>query len=97
MRGDFFDLTHEEAKAALGMGKDEPLVVSFWGSLGASTMNGQMLDFFKKEKEDGYPFYHIHAVGGRGWGDYAAGRCRRQVSPGSHKRMSEVYFTTWRW
>ena len=67
VRGDFFDLTHEEAKAALGMGKDEPLVVSFWGSLGASTMNGQMLDFFKKEKEDGYPFYHIHAVGGRGW------------------------------
>ena len=84
VRGDFFDLTHEEAKAALGMGKDEPLVVSFWGSLGASTMNGQMLDFFKKEKEDGYPFYHIHAVGGRGW-ETMQQEMQKAGLPGSHK------------
>ena len=84
VRGDFFDLTHEEAKAALGMGKDDPLVVSFWGSLGASTMNRQMLDFFKKEKEDGYPFYHIHAVGGRGW-ETMQQEMQKAGLPGSHK------------
>ena len=67
VRGDFFNLTHDEAKAALGLGAEEPLVVSFWGSLGASTMNRQMLDFFEKEKADGYPFRHIHAVGSGNW------------------------------
>ena len=67
MRGDFFEKTHDEAKAALGIEPEEPLVVSFWGSLGASTMNRQMLDFFEKEKEDGYPFRHIHAVGSGSW------------------------------
>lgn len=67
VRGDFFEKTHDEAKAALSIAPEEPLVVSFWGSLGASTMNEQMLDFFAREKADGYPFRHIHAVGSRGW------------------------------
>ena len=67
VRGDFFEKTYDEAKAALGIEPEEPLVVSFWGSLGASTMNRQMLDFFEKEKEDGYPFRHIHAVGSGSW------------------------------
>ena len=67
VRGDFFDRSHDEAKAALGIPAEQPLVVSFWGSLGASTMNRQMLDFFEREKADGYPFRHIHAVGSRGW------------------------------
>lgn len=67
VRGDFFDLTREEAKAALGIPVSQTLVVSFWGSLGASTMNRQMLDFFRREKEDGFPFYHIHAAGSGSW------------------------------
>ena len=67
VRGDFFEKTHDEAKAALGIEPEEPLVVSFWGSLGASTMNRQMLDFFEKEKEDGYPFRHIHGGGSGSW------------------------------
>ena len=95
VRGDFFDLTHEEVKAALGMGKDEPLVVSFWGSLGASTMNRQMLDFFKKEKEDGYPFYHIHAVGGRGWETMQ--QEMQKVSRAATSWMCGSIFTTWPW
>ena len=67
VRGDFFDMTHDEAKASLGIPAEQPLVVSFWGSLGASTMNRQMLDFFEKERSDGYPFRHIHAAGDRSW------------------------------
>ena len=66
VRGDFFELTKEEARAALGYTDRKPLVVSFWGSLGASTMNANMLDFFVREKEAGFPFHHIHAVGSRG-------------------------------
>ena len=67
VRGDFFDLTREEARAKLGLTDDRPLLVSFWGSLGASTMNEKMLDFFAREVAEGQPFHHIHAVGSSGW------------------------------
>ena len=67
VRGDFFDLTREEARAALGLSDERPLLVSFWGSLGASTMNEKMLDFFAAEVAEGQPFHHIHAVGASGW------------------------------
>ena len=67
VRGDFFTLSKAEAREKLGLTDDKPLVVSFWGSLGASTMNRNMLDFFAREKAEGFPFHHIHAVGDRGW------------------------------
>lgn len=66
VRGDFFALTKEEAKKQLGVADGRPLIVSFWGSLGASGMNRQMADFFALEaaKE---PFHHIHAAGKNGY------------------------------
>ena len=66
VRGDFFDLTKEEAKSRLGLNDGRPLIVSFWGSLGASGMNRQMADFLALEaaKE---PFHHIHAAGKNGY------------------------------
>ena len=67
VRGDFFDLTRDEARAKLGLTDGNPLLVSFWGSLGASTMNEKMLDFFACETADGQPFHHIHGVGSSGW------------------------------
>ncbi len=62
VRGDFLALTKEEAKRQLGLDDERPLVVSFWGSLGASGMNRQMVDFLALEtaKE---PFHHIHGAG----------------------------------
>ena len=66
VRGDFFDLTKEEAKRALRVDDGRPLIVSFWGSLGASGMNRQMADFLALEaaKE---PFHHIHGAGNSGY------------------------------
>ena len=66
VRGDFFVLTKEEAKSRLGLNDGRPLIVSFWGSLGASGMNRQMADFLALEaaKE---PFHHIHAAGKTGY------------------------------
>lgn len=66
VRGDFFELTKEEAKRKLGIDDGRPLIVSFWGSLGASGMNRQMADFLALEaaKE---PFHHIHAAGEAGY------------------------------
>jgi UDP-N-acetylglucosamine--N-acetylmuramyl-(pentapeptide) pyrophosphoryl-undecaprenol N-acetylglucosamine transferase len=67
VRGDFFELTREEARQKLGLTDDRPLIVSFWGSLGASGMNAKMLDFFRRERDSGEPFHHVHAVGKTGW------------------------------
>ena len=67
VRGDFFELTKAQARQKLGYTDDKPLVVSFWGSLGASTMNERMLAFFEREKQDGFPFHHIHAAGRNDW------------------------------
>ena len=67
VRGDFFRLTKAEARKKLGFDDDAPLVVSFWGSLGASHMNEAMVDFFRREDAEGYPFRHIHAAGKGSW------------------------------
>lgn len=66
VREDFFRLTKEEAKRQLGVDDGRPLIVSFWGSLGASGMNRQMADFLALEavKE---PFHHIHGAGKSGY------------------------------
>ncbi|MBR3641620.1 MAG: glycosyltransferase, partial [Oscillibacter sp.] len=58
VREDFFALTKEEAKARLGADDGRPLIVTFWGSLGASGMNAAMADMLALEaaKE---PFRHI--------------------------------------
>ena len=49
VREDFFTLTKEAAKEKLGVNDGRPLIVSFWGSLGASGMNAQMADMLALE------------------------------------------------
>ena len=65
VRGELFARTKAEAKAALGMDDGRPLVVSFWGSLGASGMDTHMASMLAAEAED-EPFWHIHASGEKG-------------------------------
>lgn len=71
VRGDFFAHTKEEARNLLGIHDERPLIVSFWGSLGASGMNRQMVDFLALEaaKE---PFHHIHGAGRSGYAEMQA-------------------------
>jgi len=74
VRGDFFRMTKREAKKTLHMDDGRPLIVSFWGSLGAAEMNRQMAEFMALEA-DGRPFHHVHgagAVGARHMGEYLA-------------------------
>ena len=66
VRGEFFTRTKEQAKRELGVTDGRPLVVSFWGSLGASGMNRQIADFIALESKDA-PFYHIHSAGKSGF------------------------------
>ena len=75
VRGDFFTYTKKEAKERLGIADGRPLIVSFWGSLGAAVMNRQTAEFLALEAADGCPFHHIHAagvVGSRQMAEYLA-------------------------
>ena len=62
VRGDFFQLTKKEAKQTLGLDDGRPLIVSFWGSLGASEMNRQIAHFMALETKE-RPFHHVHGAG----------------------------------
>ena len=66
VRREFIYGDRAAARKELGIG-DEPLVLSAFGSLGAKVMNQTMAELFRLEKEDGYPFHHIHATGSFGW------------------------------
>ncbi|MCD7948408.1 MAG: undecaprenyldiphospho-muramoylpentapeptide beta-N-acetylglucosaminyltransferase [Oscillospiraceae bacterium] len=63
VRAEFFRYTRKEARAQLGVDDARPILLSFFGSLGAEVMNGYMEDFFRREQEHGYPYHHIHSVG----------------------------------
>lgn len=63
IRGAFFELTRQQARQALGIQDDRPLVLSYWGSLGADVMNGYMVDYFRLAAGEGAPFHHIHGAG----------------------------------
>lgn len=79
VREDFFETTREEARRRLNLTGDKPLLVSFWGSLGASVMNGHMADFIARECAEGAGFYHIHGAG-NGYGTLTATLKDRGVS-----------------
>ena len=75
VRGDFFRLTKKQAKQKLGMDDGRPLIVSFWGSLGATEMNREMAEFLALESKNGVPFHHVHGAGTVGckhMGEYLA-------------------------
>ena len=63
VRGDFFRYTRQEARARLGFDDERPLLLSYWGSLGAEVMNQKMVDFIAKECYEGAPWRHIHGAG----------------------------------
>lgn len=63
VRGDFFRYTRQQARAQLGLTDGRPLLLSFFGSLGAGHMNEHMSQFFRLEEQAGFPFYHIHGAG----------------------------------
>lgn len=63
---DFFYQSKAQARRTLGL-DDRPLVVSYWGSLGAREMNKKIARFMALECKNGLPFQHIHATGSYGW------------------------------
>ena len=66
VRTDFYSADKAKARAALGFGADEKILVSVWGSLGSGHMNGLMQSFAPIAAEGG-KFRLIHSAGK---GDY---------------------------
>ena len=62
VRGGFDHYSYQQARTKLGV-DDRPLVVSFWGSLGAMRLNAIMPEFISLNAK-GRTFNHIHATGG---------------------------------
>ena len=63
VRKGFVSMSRAEAKREIGYADDKPLVLSFWGSLGASRMNEYTAEIIAMNEKDG-AFRHIHATGG---------------------------------
>ena len=60
-------LMQDRAQARRELGVDDrPLIVSFWGSLGAREMNRATAEFIRQETNNN-DFYHIHATGKFGY------------------------------
>lgn len=57
----------KEARKQLGLGEEDLVVLSAFGSLGAKHMNEMVAELMCMEKAEGFPFHHIHATGGFGW------------------------------
>ena len=79
VRGDFFHYTKAEAREKLGITDDRPLLLSFFGSLGATVMNGHMTEILAKEYRMGAPFRHIHGAG-RNYAGMSAALTREGIS-----------------
>lgn len=68
VRGDFFQYTRQQAREMLGITDERPVLLSYWGSLGARAMNELTAQVMLTERDKGLPFHHIHGAGR----DYAA-------------------------
>ncbi len=62
VRREFVYTKKEDARKELGL-DEKPLVISAFGSQGASEMNKLVVELFRLEKEASFPFRHIHAAG----------------------------------
>lgn len=63
VRAGFSTCSPEEARGKLGYPADKPVVLSFWGSLGAAKMNEYTAEIIAKNEQEG-AFTHVHATGG---------------------------------
>ena len=66
VRREFIYTRREDARRELGLGEQEKLVVSAFGSQGARDMNLMVGKLLRIEQDAGFPFRHIHAIGSYG-------------------------------
>lgn len=91
VRAAFFEQNRKEAKESLGIPADRPLVLSYWGSLGAEDMNRQMIDFFGAECDEKASFTHIHGAG-RNFAAMEQSLKERGITLPAHIRLQEYIY-----
>ena len=63
VRGEILAASREKARAKFGLGENDQLVVSFWGSMGAKYMNEHMAGTLALECKNSVKYHHVHATG----------------------------------
>ena len=63
VRSEFLALDQAEARRRIGAQPGQPVLLSYFGSLGAEVMNERMTDFLLTEKRSGAPWRHAHGAG----------------------------------
>lgn len=66
VRNEFIYNKKQACREKLGLDQ-RPVILSAFGSQGARSMNEMTAELMRLEKEAGYPYQHIHAVGSYGW------------------------------
>ena len=66
VRSEFIYNKKSACREKLGL-DERPVILSAFGSQGAKAMNEMTAELMRLEKEAGYPYQHIHAVGSYGW------------------------------
>ena len=66
VRSEFIYSKKKDCREKLNL-DERPVILSAFGSQGAKAMNEMTAELMRLEKEAGYPFQHIHAVGSYGW------------------------------
>jgi len=56
-------------------------------------MNEAMLDFFEEERQDGFPFHHVHAVGKGGWEAFVMKGGHNALIQRTKRSQVRQYFT----
>ena len=86
VRPDFYRFTCAEARERLGIPREEPTALCFWGSLGAARMNEYMEDFMALAVKDGVPFRLIQGAG-RSYGKMTEALKARGIDLGRYPRL----------
>lgn len=66
VRSEFIYSDKQTCREKLGL-DNRPVILSTFGSQGAKVMNEMTAELMRLQKEAGYPYQHIHAVGKYGW------------------------------
>ena len=66
---DFSTVDRDEARAKLGIGKEQKLILSFGGSLGAEEINRSVIDLMKTIVAKDESIVHLHASGKNNYND----------------------------
>ena len=101
VRGEILAASREKARAKFGLGENDQLVVSFWGSMGAKYMNEHMAGTLALECKNGVsttmstPPARRRATGCRKWRASRA-RTSRTIPISSTPNTSTTWRTAWR-